>query len=136
MNENDEHIRDEALRFHDAGYQIWIDDFGSGYSSLNTLVEYTFDVLKLDMQFMRSFDRNPKTKLLLHYIVDSANRMGFQTLQEGVETEEHYQFLKAVDCVKAQGYYFGKPQPLAETRAFTEGKGMKWEKMEEINGIL
>ncbi|MBQ6442011.1 MAG: EAL domain-containing protein [Lachnospiraceae bacterium] len=136
LNENDEHIRDEALRFHDAGYQIWIDDFGSGYSSLNTLVEYTFDVLKMDMQFMRSFDKNPKTKLLLHYIVDSANRMGFQTLQEGVETEEHYQFLKAVDCVKAQGYYFGKPQPLAETRAFTEGKGMKWEKMEETDGIL
>ena len=73
---------------------------------------------------------------LLHYIVDSANRMGFQTLQEGVETEEHYHFLKAVDCVKAQGYYFGKPQPLAETRAFTEGKGMKWEKTEGIDGIL
>ncbi|MCR4847138.1 MAG: EAL domain-containing protein [Eubacterium sp.] len=49
----------------DLGYQIWLDNFGSGYSSLNNLVEYDFDVIKLDMVFLRSFEKNPKTSLLM-----------------------------------------------------------------------
>ncbi|MBP5298308.1 MAG: EAL domain-containing protein, partial [Lachnospiraceae bacterium] len=48
-------------------------------------------------------------------------------LAEGVETEEHYEFLKKVGCVRAQGYFFGKPMPLDETRNYTKGKGMVWE---------
>ena len=56
-----------------------------------------------------------------------AESMGLEPLCEGVETEEHFEFLKKIGCERAQGYYFGKPMPLEESRAFTRGKGMEWE---------
>ncbi len=130
LNDNFGHIRDECKKMHDLGYSIWLDDFGSGYSSLNNLVEYAFDVLKLDMVFLRSYDRNPKTSTLMNYIIDAAKAMGIAPLCEGVETEEHYEFLKNAGCDKVQGYYFGKPMPLEETKAYTRAKGMEWEEFE------
>jgi diguanylate cyclase (GGDEF) domain len=127
LNENFGHIRSECKKMRELGYQIWLDDFGSGYSSLNTLAEYSFDVLKLDLVFLRSFDHNPKTATLMNYIIEGAEGMGLLPLCEGVETEEHYEFLKKIGCEKAQGYYFGRPMPYDETKAFTMAKGMKWE---------
>ena len=130
LNDNFGHIREECDKMRALGYQIWLDDFGSGYSSLNTLTEYSFDVLKLDMVFLRSYDRNPKAAPLMTYIIEGARGLGLQPLCEGVETEEHYEFLKKIGCEKAQGYYFGKPMPMEETKAFTLAKGMKWETQE------
>ena len=128
LNEKSDHLKDECRRFRECGYQLWIDDFGSGYSSLNTLMEYDFDVLKLDMEFLRTYEKNPRTGHLLNYIVYVAVEMGVQPLTEGVETEEHYEFLKGIGCEKAQGYYFGKPMPMGESREMTRKKGLKWEK--------
>ena len=127
LNDKSDHLKGECRKFRTSGYQIWIDDFGSGYSSLNTLMEYEFDVLKLDMEFLRTYDKNPRTGNLINYIVYAAVEMGVKPLTEGVETQEHYEFLKAIGCDKCQGYYFGKPMPLEETRKFTSGKGLKWE---------
>lgn len=129
LNESGDLIRTETQKLHDAGYHVWIDDFGSGYSSLNVLTEFTFDVLKLDLVFLRSYDHNPKTGELLTYIIRGAIGMGIQPLTEGVETKEHYEFLKKIGCERAQGYYFGKPQPMDETRAMTREKGLIWEKI-------
>ena len=95
--------------------------------SLNNLVEYNSDVVELDMVFLRSFDSNPKTAKLMNYIVEGAEGLGVLTLCEGVETKEHYEFLKSIGCEKAQGFYFGKPMPMDETKAFTKAKGMEWE---------
>ncbi|MBO4902307.1 MAG: GGDEF and EAL domain-containing protein [Lachnospiraceae bacterium] len=128
LNDDFGHIKEECNKMRELGYQIWLDDFGSGYSSLNTLAEYSFDVLKLDMVFLRSYDHNPKTATLMTYIIEGARSMNLLPLCEGVETEEHFRFLKEIGCEKAQGYYFGKPMPLDETRQFTMDKGMKWEK--------
>ena len=128
LNENFGHIKEECRKMSELGYQIWLDDFGSGYSSLNTITEYAFDVLKLDMVFLRNFDHNPKTPGLMTYIIEGARGMGLQPLCEGVETELHYEFLKKVGCEKAQGYLFGKPMPMDEQRAFAISKGMTWEK--------
>ena len=127
LNDNFGHIKEECDKMRKLGYQIWLDDFGSGYSSLNTLTEYDFDVLKMDMVFLRSYDHNPKAGTLMTYIVEGARSLGLLPLCEGVETEEHYEFLKKIGCEKAQGFYFGKPMPMDETKAFTSGKGMKWE---------
>lgn len=127
LNDNVGYIKSECARMRQLGYHIWLDDFGSGYSSLNTLAEYDFDVLKLDMVFLRGFDRNPKTAALMKYIMKGANGMGLSPLCEGVESEEHYSFLKQINCERAQGFFFGKPMPMDETRAFTVGKGLKWE---------
>ena len=128
LNDNSDLIKAETQRFHDTGYHVWIDDFGSGYSSLNILTEYTFDVLKLDLVFLRSYDHNPRTGDLLAYIISGARGMGIEPLTEGAETKEHYEFLKKIGCERAQGYYFGKPQPMEETRKLAREKGMVWEK--------
>lgn len=131
LNEKSDHLKNECKKFRTSGYQIWIDDFGSGYSSLNTLMEYDFDVLKLDMEFLRTYDKNPRTGNLINYIVYAAIEMGVKPLTEGVETEEHYEFLKEIGCDRAQGYYFGKPMPMEETRKFTRAKGLVWETVED-----
>ena len=127
LNDNVGHIKSECMKMQELGYQVWLDDFGSGYSSLNTLTQHSFDVLKLDMVFLRSFDHNPKTAALMTYIIDGARGLGLKPLCEGVETKEHYEFLKKAGCEKAQGYYFGKPMPYEEARAFALEKKMEWE---------
>ncbi|MCR5817327.1 MAG: GGDEF and EAL domain-containing protein [Ruminococcus sp.] len=128
LNDNVGYIKSECEKMKKLGYHIWLDDFGSGYSSLNTIADYDFDVLKLDLVFLRSLDRNPKTAVLMKFIMQGARAMGLAPLCEGVETQEHFEFLKKAGCERAQGYLFGKPMPLEETRAFTAGKGLVWEK--------
>ena len=112
--ENSELIRNGIKRFRASGYQVWLDDFGSGYSSLNVLKDYQFDVIKLDMNFLRSF--NTASRKLLAAIVPMAKELGMHTLAEGVETTEQVAFLKSIGCEKLQGYYFGKPMPTDEFR--------------------
>jgi EAL domain-containing protein (putative c-di-GMP-specific phosphodiesterase class I) len=63
------------------------------------------------------------------YIIEGAKGMGLSPLCEGVESERHYTFLKRIGCERAQGYFFGKPMPLEETRAYTKEKGLTWEKV-------
>lgn len=99
-----------------SGYKVWLDDFGSGYSSLNVLKDYTFDVLKIDMKFLVGFDDNVKTKPILDNIVGLSKQMDMMALTEGVETPQQYEFLKQIGCHMAQGYLFSKPVPLSELR--------------------
>ena len=127
LNSNEGYIKSECDRMRALGFHIWLDDFGSGYSSLNTVAEYDFDVLKLDMVFLRNFDRNPKTAELLKYIMKGANGMGLSPLCEGVEDETQFVFLKQINCERAQGYYFGKPMPLDELKTFIANRGLKLE---------
>ena len=84
------------------------------------------------MVFLRSFDTNPKTGKIMTYIVEGAKAMGVSPLCEGDESEVHFRFLKEIGCERAQGYYFGKPMPMEESRKMTMAKGMKWEAQEEI----
>ena len=83
--------------------------------------------MKLDLIFLRSYETNPKTRKLMSYIIEGASDLGIKPLCEGVETEEHYQFLKSIGCERAQGYYFGKPMPLEETLENITKKGMTFE---------
>ncbi|QFJ53555.1 GGDEF and EAL domain-containing protein [Pseudobutyrivibrio xylanivorans] len=127
FNDNTGMIKNEVSKIRNAGYEIWIDDFGSGFSSLNTISDYEFDVLKLDLVFLRSYDSNPKTRTLMSHIIKGANDMGIKPLCEGVETEEHYQFLKEIGCERCQGYYFGKPMPLEEMLEYIAKRGLSYE---------
>lgn len=102
-------ISEEIDNFHKAGFQVWMDDFGSGYSSLNVLKGYSFDELKIDMEFLAHFTE--KAKSVIESTVRMAKKIGVQTLAEGVETKEQLNFLKSIGCEKIQGYYFGKPMP-------------------------
>lgn len=129
LNDNIGIVKAQCDKMRELGYSVWIDDFGSGYSSLNTVSEFNFDVLKLDLVFLRNFDHNPKTGKLMQYIVEGVNKMGQTALCEGVETEKHFNFLKDIGCERAQGYYFGKPMALDDVRKISEEKGLSWEKV-------
>ena len=108
---SDENIIKLAKELRSEGFKVEIDDFGSGYSSLNTLSMIPFDVLKIDMGFIRKMDSNPKNKEIIKLIIDITHRFDAISVAEGVETEEHYKFLKDSGCDVIQGYYFSKPLP-------------------------
>ena len=102
-------------QFRSAGYQVWMDDFGSAYSSLNVLKEFAFDELKLDMSFLRPF--NLRSRHIVTALVKMAKDIYIHMLAEGVETDEQYVYLRDIGCEKVQGYYFGKPMPYEDALA-------------------
>ena len=103
-------------KFRALGYKVWMDDFGSGYSSLNVLKDYNFDTVKFDMKFLRGFDINKsdKAKYIISSNLSMARLMGMQALAEGVETHEQFEYLRSIGFDKAQGYLFGKPMELED----------------------
>ncbi|MBO4901331.1 MAG: EAL domain-containing protein [Lachnospiraceae bacterium] len=109
MNSNYELLSHTIGQFRAAGYSLWLDDFGSGYSSLSILKDFQFDVMKIDMQFLTNFPANPKAGKVLESIVRLAKQMEMKTLTEGVETDEQADYLTQIGCERLQGYLFGKP---------------------------
>ncbi|MCH4157085.1 MAG: EAL domain-containing protein [Acidaminococcaceae bacterium] len=91
-----------------AGFNLAMDDFGSGYSSLNLLGDVPFDVVKLDMHFLK-ISQKERQREMLSFAVDLVKRMGITLLAEGIETEEEAAFLRSMGCNQGQGYYFAKP---------------------------
>ena len=122
QGEDEKFLQGEIARFRAAGYEVWMDDFGSGYSSLNNVKDYVFDVLKIDMNFLRSFETNPKSAIVIRSIVNMAKELGVHTLAEGVETQEQYEFLREIGCEKLQGYLFSPPMPLDKAIAYCHGE--------------
>ena len=125
QGEDEKFLQGEIARFRAAGYEVWMDDFGSGYSSLNNVKDYVFDVLKIDMNFLRSFETNPKSAIVIRSIVNMAKELGMHTLAEGVETQEQYEFLREIGCEKLQGYLFSPPMPLDKAIAYCHGSEAK-----------
>lgn len=111
LSGDDERLKDMLKKFRANGYALWLDDFGAGYSGLNVLKEYDFDMMKIDMKFLHGFSGNVKARQILKNIISMAKELGMSTLTEGVETEEAYQFLKENGCEQIQGYLFGRPMP-------------------------
>ncbi|MBK5199995.1 MAG: EAL domain-containing protein [Spirochaetaceae bacterium] len=93
----------------ESGFYIEMDDFGSGYSSLNMLSELPVDMIKLDMLFMMNRAKNTNRKSVIHLIISIAKELDLDVIAEGVETEEDVRYLKSVGCKLAQGYYYAKP---------------------------
>lgn len=108
----------ESLRIKNA--KILLDDFGSGFSAFGMLQDYDFDILKIDMSFIRKIGENPKTKSIVHSIIGMAHEIGIKTVAEGVETEEQVSFLRQSGCDYIQGYYYSKPLPEEEFVEFLE----------------
>ncbi len=107
MLDNTAYFRRIFDSFHDAGFAIFMDDFGSGYSSLNVLKDYSFDVLKIDMRFLS--DIGIRSKKILASVMNMAKAIGMHTLAEGVETKEQMTFLRNIGCEMLQGFYYSKP---------------------------
>lgn len=122
LNESDAFLRQEIARLRSAGFELWMDDFGSGYSSLNNLKDFQFDMIKIDMAFLRDFETKPQSRVIISAVVDMAKKLGLHTLAEGVETEEQYAFLKSIGCEVLQGYLFSPPVPFEEIRPVLEAE--------------
>ena len=104
---------EQLFRIHDNGHRLWLDDFGSGYSSLNTFSRYHIDRIKFDMDLIKHLDdNNGANRIIMKSITEMCRQMGIHTLAEGIETEEQYRFLSEIGCGMVQGFYFFRPQPV------------------------
>lgn len=112
--ENTENILEVVRRLKEYGFIIEMDDFGSGYSSLNILAELPIDIIKLDMKFIQNEQKNKNSHNIISSIVNLAKWMNLIIVVEGAETEEHIQYLRRLKCNFVQGYYFSRPIPEQE----------------------
>ncbi len=125
-------MKTQIERFRSLGFQIWMDDFGSGYSSLDVLQTIKFDLIKFDMSFMTKLDEGESGKIILTELMKMATALGLDTVCEGVETESQVKFLKEIGCSKLQGYYYCKPLTLEQLRKrLAENKQIGYENPKE-----
>ena len=101
-------------RLRKLGVKVSMDDFGSGYSSLNVLTKLPLDVLKLDKEFMRDFETDSEEKIVIPSLIDMAKKLNLDVVCEGVETDKQVEFLREVGCDYVQGFYYSKPIPQEE----------------------
>lgn len=116
-------LKKAIAAFRKAGYECWLDDFGSQYSSLNVLHTFYLDELKIDMAFLRHF--NERSRKIIKSIVVMAKTLGIHTLAEGAETREQVEFLRSIGCEKIQGFYYSRPRPWQDIE--------QWMKAEKID---
>ena len=127
-----EFITKQIDRFRELGFAVWMDDFGSGYSSLDVLQDIKFDLMKFDMRFMHNFNQNNRSRIILTEMIKMANALGIETICEGVETKEQVQFLQEAGCSKLQGYYFCKPIPVEQIiQRYEKGEQIGFENPDE-----
>lgn len=105
---------DEVTKLRSKGFAVEIDDFGAGYSSLNTLKDMDADTLKLDMAFLSDNSNTKKKQIIISSVIDMAHNLGLPVIAEGVETKEQADMLAGFGCNFMQGYYFSKPVPAEE----------------------
>lgn len=111
---DDQQVSMKAFQLKEEGYTLLMDDFGSGYSSLNILLETPFDVIKLDKKFMENMMLSGKGRMILEQVASMSEKLGLGLLAEGVETKEQVDLLQSIGCDQVQGYYYAKPMPKEE----------------------
>ena len=125
LEKGEEFFKEQLKSIRDNHYLIWLDDFGSGYSSISSFSQYQFDLIKFDMNLIRHLDDNHSVnRILLEELVQMAKKLGIHTLIEGSETQEHFEFIKEIGCELVQGYYFRKPESLDEILERVERAGV------------
>lgn len=104
-------ITEKLVLLRDIGVKISLDDFGAGYSSLSYLKGLPIDTLKIDKSFIDTVITDENTRIITESIIYMVKKLGFETIAEGVETEEQFRYLNEIDCDNIQGYFLGKPMP-------------------------
>ena len=112
--ENGDQVIDVVNRLRNDGFEIEMDDFGSGYSSLNMLSSMPIDFLKMDMKFIRNIETSEKDLKLVELVLDIAKYLNVPVVAEGVETEKQMEMLRVAKCELVQGFYFSRPLPAEE----------------------
>lgn len=116
--EDQDLIMKTMSNLHQLGFKIMMDDFGSGYSSLNVLKDMEVDYLKVDMKFLQDQEFNGKGEKVLTSVIRMAKWLHLPSIVEGVETPEQVDFLKCIGCEYAQGFYYAKPMPISDYEKF------------------
>ena len=114
FTENAEKLLKIMHKLHEIGFKLSLDDFGSGYSSLNMLKDIPVDVVKIDKEFFNDTMNTQKGRAVISTVVDLAKNLDMDVISEGVETKEQVEFLTEIHCAMVQGYYFSKPMPIDE----------------------
>ena len=129
-----DHFKSQLRELRARGYRLWIDDFGSGYSSLSVFSQFDVDRIKFDMNLLQNLDdMGGANRRILKAFTGVCRDLGVHTLCEGVETREQLEFLQEIGCEMAQGYFFYKPYPLEDAvfRVKHSGKTTNFESREE-----
>lgn len=113
-----EMLNRELVKLQQIGFNLEVDDFGSGFSSLNLIRNISVNTIKIDKDFLDNEIASEKGKIVVNHTIDMAKDLNLQVIAEGVETKEHVDFLKHSHCDIAQGFYFAKPMPLEEFEMF------------------
>lgn len=111
---NESGITECMTQLKEKGYTLLMDDFGSGYSSLNTLKDTQFDVIKIDRSFLNDFISSGRGKKIVQHTIGMAKDIGLDLVAEGVENKAQADFLQNCGCTTAQGFYYAKPMPAGE----------------------
>ena len=114
--------------FREEGFPVLMDDFGSGYSSLNMLKNLPVDVLKVDMAFVRELEESERAYMILKFIMMLARELGMDVIVEGVETKKQLDYLVSLGADKIQGYYFSRPLPIPDFKQLLEAKRLEHER--------
>lgn len=112
--DNPEELNRVLVRLQNMGFKLEVDDFGSGFSSLNLIRNISVDTIKIDKEFLDSEIASEKGKIVVNHTIGMAKDLNLQVIAEGVETKAHVDFLKESHCDIAQGYFFAKPMPVEE----------------------
>lgn len=107
-------VAETILNLKRHGYTLLMDDFGSGYSSLNTLKDTQFDIIKIDREFLQDFVGSERGKVIVEYTIQMTKSIGLDIVAEGVENPEQAHFLMESGCRIAQGFYYAKPMPVED----------------------
>ena len=112
--DNTSEMNEIIIQLHRLGFEVSMDDFGSGYSSFNTLKDFPIDESKLDRVFLSDSGDVKKRNWILKSLISLAKELKIQTVMEGIETKEQAIFMKSIGCTIGQGYYFSRPISLEE----------------------
>lgn len=122
--DDSESVAETLQELRDAGMKLNLDDFGTGFSSLSYLRRYPLDMLKIDRSFVSDVGDRGESREIVNAMLNLANSLGLQVTAEGVETREQYQALADMDCMYAQGFYFGRPMPFEQTLEVIQHRSM------------
>lgn len=116
--DNPQDLNSIITDLRELGFKLEVDDFGSGFSSLNFIRNISVDTIKIDKDFLDSEISTEKGKIVMNHTIDMAKDLNLNVIAEGVETLEHLSYLKSSNCDIAQGFYFARPMPLWEFNKF------------------
>ena len=107
-------VKDKLYLLREYGIRVSLDDFGTGFSSLSYLKGLPIDTLKIDKSFIDNVVEDDSSRIITESMISMVSKLGFETIAEGVETKEQYEYLRDIGCDAIQGYLLGRPEPVSE----------------------